>query len=296
MFEPISGFLLNRKVGNKRTDEKLDNPRTLLPPQIIEQIASRKRVDARRRVLTKVSMVASIVGALFIWWVLSETFLTKVPSPAETLKWSLPLISDPWFYNSVLASMSRVYLGFVLGIIAGTFVGMMMGWKERVRIWTFPGAEILRHIPPISWVPLSIIVTASLTPSIIMIIFIGTFFATALNAMLGVRSIDRSVIRAAICLGANQKQMFRHILLPGSLPSILYGMVLGMGLAWMSVVAGEMISGDYGIGYLAWQSYNLIRFPEIILAMLTIGGLAYGSSEVVRYFVGRFLKWRQVYT
>ena len=89
--------------------------------------------------------------------------------------------------------------------------------------------------------------------------------------------------------------VFRHILLPGALPSILYGMVLGMGLAWMSVVAGEMISGDYGIGYLAWQSYNLLRFPEIVLAMLTIGGLAYGSSEVVRYIVNKFLRWREVY-
>jgi NitT/TauT family transport system permease protein len=170
-----------------------------------------------------------------------------------------------------------------------------MGWKARIKNWTFPAAEILRHIPPVSWVPLTIIVTASLTPAIVLIIFIGTFFATALNSMLGVQSIDRSIFRAATCLGANQRQIFRHILFPGSLPSILYGMVLGMGLAWMSVVAGEMISGDYGVGYLAWQSYSLLRFPEIILAMLTIGALSYVSSEIIRLIINRFLKWRKVY-
>jgi NitT/TauT family transport system permease protein len=213
----------------------------------------------------------------------------------EVLEWAIPTITDPWYYNSILASMGRVYTGFILGIIAGTIFGLMMGWRARIKNWTFPSAELLRHIPPVAWVPLTIILMGSLSPAIILVIFIGVFFAVALNAMLGVQSIDRSIFRAATCLGAKQWHIFRDILLPGSLPSILYGMILGMGLAWLSVVAGEMISGDYGIGYLAWQSYNLIRFPEIILAMLTIGAMSYASSEIIRLFVNRLLKWKKVY-
>jgi NitT/TauT family transport system permease protein len=266
-----------------------------LPQHVIQNITEKKKLEARQRLKGSISMVASVIAAVIIWWILSETIFTNVPNPMETIKWSVLTVSDPWYYESIVASMARVYTGFVLGTVTGIFVGLMMGWKRRVKNWTFPAAEMLRHIPPVSWVPLTIIVMGALTPAIILVIFIGVFFATALNAMLGAQSIDRSIFRAATCLGAKQRDTFRHILLPGSLPAILYGMVLGMGLAWMSVVAGEMISGDYGIGYLAWQSYSLVRFPEIILAMLTIGALAYGSSEIIRFIVNRFLKWRKVY-
>jgi NitT/TauT family transport system permease protein len=266
-----------------------------LPQHVIENISENKRLEVRQRLKGKISMIASVVAAVIVWWIVSETILPDVPTPLETAKWSMVTFTDPAYYNSIIASMTRVYSGFILGMVMGTFLGLMMGWKRRVKNWTFPSEELLRHIPPVSWVPLTIIIMASLTPAIILVIFIGTFFATALNSMLGVESIEQSTFRAAICLGANQRQIFRHILLPGALPAILNGMVLGMGLAWMSVVAGEMIAGDYGIGYMAWQAYNLVRFPEIILAMLTIGGIAYGSSEIIRLIVNRFLRWRKVY-
>jgi NitT/TauT family transport system permease protein len=266
-----------------------------LPRHVIQNITENKRLETRQRLKGRISMIASVIAAVIIWWILSITTLHNVPTPLETIKWSMITFSNPEYYNSIVASMTRVYSGFILGMVAGTFLGLMMGWKRRVKNWTFPSEEMLRHIPPVSWVPLTIIIMASLTPAIILVIFIGTFFATALNSMLGVESIEQSTFRAAICLGANQRQIFRHILLPGALPAILNGMVLGMGLAWMSVVAGEMIAGDYGIGYMAWQAYNLVRFPEIILAMLTIGAIAYGSSEIIRFIVNRFLKWRKVY-
>ena len=266
-----------------------------LPQSVIQNIAQKKRKESRQKIKDRISMIASIGVAVIAWGFIAEYIFPNIPNPMEVVTWSIPTITDPWYYNSILASMGRVYTGFILGIIAGTCIGLLMGWKARVKNWTFPSAELLRAIPPVAWVPLAIIILSSLSPAIILVIFIGVFFAVALNAMLGVQSIDRSIFRAATCLGANQWHIFRHILLPGSLPSILYGMVLGMGLAWLSVVAAEMISGDYGIGYLAWQSYNLVRFPEIILAMLTIGALSYASSEVIRLVVNRFLKWKKVY-
>lgn len=278
--------------GNEETKKDF---KSQLPQRVLDSIAENARRESSQKLRGRVSMAASLVVATGIWWCLAEFLLIHVPTPAETVTWSIAFVTDSWYYNSVLSSMFRVYVGFIIGIVLGTFIGLLMGWNLRFRNWSFPAADLLRHVPPVSWVPLTIIVAGSLTPAIVLIIFIGTFFSTALNSMLGVQLIDQSKFRAAKCLGASPIQVFRHILLPGALPSILYGMVLGMGLAWMSVVAGEMISGDYGIGYLAWQSYNLLRFPEIVLAMLTIGGLAYGSSEVVRYIVNKFLRWREVY-
>jgi NitT/TauT family transport system permease protein len=266
-----------------------------LPQFVIHNLLEKKKLEDRQKMKNRISMVASIGLAVIVWWIVADFFIPNIPNPVEVLKSALPTITDPSFYNGILASMGRVYTGFILGVIAGTFVGLMMGWKTRVRNWTYPSAELLRAIPPVAWVPLAIIILSSLSPAIILVIFIGVFFAVALNAMLGVQSIDRSLFRAATCLGAKEWHFFRHILLPGSLPSILYGMVLGMGLAWLSVVAAEMISGDYGIGYLALQSYNLVRFPEILLAMLTIGALSYASSEIIRLIVNRFLKWKKVY-
>lgn len=282
-------------LGLKRESKEEDWQKMELPQSVIQRLSERKRLENRERLKGKISMVSSVVVAVIVWWVLSETIIPNVPNPMETVKWSLLTVVDPWYYNSIVASMARVYTGFILGIIFGTALGLNMGWNRTVKNLSFPSAEIVRHIPPVAWVPLMIIVASALTPAIILVIFISTFFATALNSMLGVESIDPSMFRAAKCLGAKPRQIFRHIVIPGALPSIMYGMVLGMGLSWMSVVAGEMIAGDYGIGYLAWQSYSLVRFPEIILAMLTIGAIAYGSSTVIRFIVNRFLKWREVY-
>ncbi|MEN6438681.1 MAG: ABC transporter permease [Syntrophobacter sp.] len=236
------------------------------------------------------------VTFLFVWYVCSQTIMDKLPSPWDTLVQSIKTVSDPWYYKSVYHSLFRVLLGFCTASALAIPLGLMMGWNRIVRDMTMPGFELFRSVPPVAWVPLSIIIFANMEYSIVFITFTGAFFVVALNAKLGAESIDQSLFRAAWCLGGNPRQIFRHILLPGALPSIFMGLALGMGIAWQTVVAAEMIAGQYGLGYLAWESYSLIRFPEVILAMTSIGVLGYACSAILRGIANKYLAWRKVYT
>lgn len=247
----------------------------------------------------KKQVITGILGGMtfiLIWYVFSQTIMNKLPSPLETLIQSIKTVSDPWYYKSVYHSLFRVLVGFFTASAIAIPLGLMMGWNRIVRDMTMPGFELFRSVPPVAWVPLSIIIFAQMEYSIVFITFTGAFFVVALNAKLGAESIDPSLFRAAWCLGTNSRQIFRHILLPGSLPSIFMGLALGMGIAWQTVVAAEMIAGQYGLGYLAWESYSLIRFPEVILAMTSIGVLGYVCSAILRAIANKYLAWRRVYT
>ena len=108
----------------------------------------------------------------------------------------------------------------------------------------------------------------------IFLTFLASFFATALNTMLGVESIDESYIRAANCLGANRWQVFRHVIVPGAMPFIFTGLQISVGVAWFSLVAGEMVSGQYGLGYVINTSYTMVRYPTIVIGMVTLASSA----------------------
>ncbi|MCK4791168.1 MAG: ABC transporter permease [Desulfobacteraceae bacterium] len=229
-----------------------------------------------------------------IWFLISHTIMPLVPTPQEVFAKLKPVLTDPWFYKSVATTTYRITMGFVIGGVLGVPYGLMVGWSRVAEDFLFPPFEILRPVPPVAWVPLSIIIFGSLEPSIIFICFIGAFFVIALNAKLGVEGIDLSIFRAAQCLGANRRQIFRQIVLPGALPAIFTGLSLGIGIAAVSVVAAEMVAGQFGIGYLAWESYNLIRFPKVIIAMITIGLIGFILISIVRLIGKRFLSWARI--
>jgi NitT/TauT family transport system permease protein len=110
--------------------------------------------------------------------------------------------------------------------------------------------------------------------------------------MLGVRSIDQSYLRAARCLGARNWQIFRHVIIPGALPFIFTGLQISMGVAWFSLVAGEMIAGDFGLGYVIYNGYTLLTYPNIIIGMITLGIVGYISSALVRVIGDWLMQWR----
>lgn len=253
-----------------------------------------KAKQARRTRLIRNGI--SVVGGVVVWHILSHTVMIHVPDPIETVKGAFWTLQKWYFYKSIYYSVYRVYTGFVLGCLIGIPLGLLMGWNKIIRDFTFPVFETLRPMPPVSWVPMAILMFVKMELSIIWLPFLGTFFVVTLNAKLGAESVDESMFRAAKCLGASPAQIFRHVVLPGALPFVFTGLAIGMGMAWITIVAAEMISGTYGIGYMCWQSYNLIRYPVVILAMVTIGVLGYGSSSIIRKLADKFLAWRQVYT
>jgi NitT/TauT family transport system permease protein len=141
---------------------------------------------------------------------------------------------------------------------------------------------VLRPIPILAWVPLAILLFPGTELPVIFLTFLAAFFATTLNTLLGVRSIDRDLVRAAYCLGARPRDVFRDVVVPGALPYIVTGLQVAMGLAWFSLVAGEMIAGRDGLGYLINSAYTTTRYPTIVIAMITLGVVGFASSAAVR--------------
>jgi NitT/TauT family transport system permease protein len=125
----------------------------------------------------------------------------------------------------------------------------------------------------------------------VFITFIGAFFPVLLNTVHGVESVDLRLINAARSLGASQLAIFREVVLPGALPSIVAGLSIGMGTSWFSLVTAEMISGQFGIGYYTWEAYTLQKYPSIVLGMIGIGVLGMGSSVLVKRTARLFMPW-----
>jgi NitT/TauT family transport system permease protein len=167
-----------------------------------------------------------------------------------------------------------------------------MGWKKSFSDYTFPILELLRPIPMLAWVPLAILMWPGRESSIVFLTFLGSFFATVLNSWLGVKSIDRAYFRAAASLGASESLIFRRIVWPGAMPFVFTGLQISMGYAWFSLVAGEMLAGEFGLGYLIWDSYILVQYPVIIIAMITLGLVGSLSSLFIRQVGFRLIKWK----
>jgi ABC-type nitrate/sulfonate/bicarbonate transport system permease component len=201
-------------------------------------------------------------------------------------------IYTPVYYQHIWVSVRRVTIAFVLATGLGVPLGLFLGWSKTFREYVFPIFETLRPIPILAWVPLAIIMFSGSESPVIFLTFLASFFATALNTMLGVESIDESYTRAASCLGANRWQVFRNVIVPGAMPYIFTGLQISVGVAWFSLVAAEMVSGQYGLGYVINTSYTMVRYPTIIIGMVTLGAVGYVTSALVRVVGDYMMQWR----
>jgi ABC-type nitrate/sulfonate/bicarbonate transport system permease component len=201
-------------------------------------------------------------------------------------------IYTPEYYAHIGCSLRRVAIAFLLATALGVPVGLALGSSTRFREYVFPVFELLRPVPIPAWIPLAILVFSGTEAPIVFLTLLASFFATALNTFLGVRSIDPKYVLAARCLGASPWQVFRHVVVPGSLPFVLTGLQISVGVAWFSIAAAEMCSGQFGLGYLINTSYAMVQFPTIVIGMLTLGILGFATSAVVRLLGERLVVWR----
>jgi len=237
------------------------------------------------------------------WFLLSEVFkvwrFASLPGPRQVLiEWFNPhpvygmSLYTPDYYMHVGMSLRRVLYAFVISTCLGVPFGLFLGWSRGFREFTFPVFETLRPIPVLAWVPLAIVMFRADETPVIFLTTLASFYATALNTMLGVRSIDESYPRAAACLGASKWQIFRHIVVPGALPYIFTGLQISVGVAWFSLVAAEMVSGEYGLGYLINSSYVNVQYVVIVIGMISVGIVGYVSSALVRLAGDYLMQWR----
>ncbi|MBN8762659.1 MAG: ABC transporter permease [Thiobacillus sp. 63-78] len=201
-------------------------------------------------------------------------------------------IWTPEYYQHIWVSVRRILIAFFLATVLGVPLGLFLGWSKTFREYVFPVFETLRPIPILAWVPLAIIMFQGSETPVIFLTFLASFYATALNTMLGVETIDESYSRAAACLGASKWQVFREVIVPGAMPFMFTGLQISIGVAWFSLVAGEMVAGEYGLGYVINTSYTMVRYPTIVIGMITLGIVGYVSSALVRMAGDYMMQWR----
>lgn len=243
--------------------------------------------------------------ALFIltYWLFTEVWqlprFEKLPGPERVIsEWVSrdPVfgvsIFTPEYYTHIVASVQRVAIAFLLATGLGVSLGLLMGWSERVRDYSFPIIEVLRPIPILAWVPLAILMFKGQETPVLFLAFLASFYVTVLNTMLGVQSIDEAYFRAAQCLGSSPTQVFRNVVVPGAMPYIFTGLQISIGVNWFSLVAAEMVSGNYGLGYLIINSYVSMTYVTIIIGMVTLGVVGAVTSMMVMWVGYRLMQWR----
>lgn len=240
------------------------------------------------------------LGLFLLAWHLLTTYrvvffvrFTNVPSPAAVYESLTRAMHDSKFMMHVLLSCRRILIGFSLAALVAVPLGLLMGRFKLIHETLFPITEILRPIPAIAWVPMAIMLWPTNEQSIVFITFLGSFFPILVNTLHGMSLVDPVLVRASQCLGAREVSIFREVYFPASLPHIFTGLTVGMGVAWVSLIAAEMISGQYGIGYFTWEAYSLVQYSDIALGMICIGVLGLGSSTLIRGLGRLVMPWNR---
>ena len=223
----------------------------------------------------------------------------KLPSPLQVLGGLKDLIQigmppgHPLHYH-ILYSLERVLWGYGIAVAVGVPLGILMGWSRKLSALFDPIVELIRPIPPLAWIPIAILWFGIGIKSAAFIIFLGAFFPILLNTINGVQSIDSVLIEAARTLNASDRNIFLKVLIPGSLPSILTGMRIGIGIGWMTLVAAEFtgVKQGYGLGYMIMTARDIQRPDEIMAGMMMIGVIGLGIDMGLKRLADYLLQWR----
>ncbi len=271
---------------------------------------SKALVRLRKKLLSRASLRAIIALVVFVvlWEIGSRSkqwmghalpWIGMVPAPSAVLRVWVGLLGNPGYWESWYLSLVRVLAGFIAAMVIGIPLGLLMAVSKTFNGLTFPSFEVLRPIPPLAWVPVSIIFWPTQELSIAFVTFLGAFFTVVINVLGGAKSIDSRYFQAAQAMGASQWDIFRRVVLPATLPSIVVGSSVGMGITWNVVVAAEMISGGGnsasggGLGFFIWNSYVGGSYEQIVVGMISIGIAGFACSEVLRALGGLATPWLQ---
>lgn len=233
-----------------------------------------------------------IVLFLLLWQAAHSVGLLKlVPGPWDVVTGAPDVMRKSDYLLSWANSGKRVFLGFVIAAVLAIAIGVPMGMSRKLRDMAFPVFEVVRPIPPLAWLPISILFWPSSEMTMVYLTFLGAFFPILINVLAGIDNIDVRYIQAALSLGASRRSLFWKILVPGALPSLFTGLTIAVAITWEVVIAAEMASGDNGLGYLTWSSYMSHSMNGILVGMLSIGIAGIVSSQIVSGVGRRLTPW-----
>jgi len=239
--------------------------------------------------------IAVIAVLLAAWWlIVVKTHSVIFPTPWQVVTGTVELIKDGTLWVDIGASLMRVGVGFSLAVLVAVPLGLWLGWVKGAYSTLNPLFQILRPISPIAWIPIAILWFGVGDVSPIFLIFISSVFPMIVQTTAGVHTIERRYLRAAQNFGVSRYTLFRRVVIPAVLPQIIVGMRIGLGVAWLVVVAAEMIALRSGLGYLIMDSRNAgNRYDLVIAAMIIIGLIGLLLDGVMRLLEGlKSVSWR----
>jgi len=255
-----------------------------------KQASSWLATRARAVAASVIPPLVVIALTLIIWEILCRRAGAALPPPSRVLKETWELIVDPFFdrggidrglFWHISASLQRVALGYALASVAGIALGTLVGQSVWAMRGLDPLFQVLRTVPPLAWLPLSLAAFRDGQPSAIFVIFITAIWPIIINTAVGIRNIPQDYRNVAAVLRLNHLEFFWKIMIPAAAPYIFTGLRIGIGLSWLAIVAAEMLIGGVGIGFFIWDAWNSSHISEIILALLYVGLTGFVLDRIV---------------
>jgi len=286
----------------KRLDEHMDQKHeTQTRPQLaLAQAATpvRRPVLAWSSALLKLAVPPVLGFALFIgiWALVAQTTPT-LPGPVKTWASAVQLFSDPFYQKgpndqgigwNILASLQRVAIGFGMAAAIGIPLGFMIGRFKFLNAMTAPIISLLRPVSPLAWLPIGLLVFKAANPAAIWVIFISSIWPMIINTAVGVNRIPQDYMNVAKVLNLSEWKIFTKILFPAVLPHMVTGIRLSIGVAWLVIVAAEMLTGGVGIGFWVWDEWNNLNVEHIIIAIFIVGIVGLLLEQMLVLLAKRF--------
>ena len=278
-----------KKPDAERTLTRQD-AKLLRLPSPRSSVRSRLVAYARAAAVATIPPLIVLGIALMLWEALGSAPGATLPSPSRIWAESSELITDPFFVYGpqdlglgwrLLVSLQRVAIGYGLAAIIGIAIGAVIGQS----IWAMRGLDplfqVLRTVPPLAWLPIALAAFRDSQPSAIFVIFITAVWPIVINTAVGIRNIPDDYRNVAKVLQLNPLEFFHKIMLPAAAPYIFTGLRIGIGLAWLAIVAAEMLTGGVGIGFFIWDAWNSSRLPDIVVALIYIGLVGFFLDRLV---------------
>ena len=238
-----------------------------------------------------------IASVLVLWAVVSQTVAPDLPSPLRTWQESRRYVLEPFFKDGemnqgigrlALYSLVRVGKGYLLALAIGTPIGFLLGLSRGFHQSFDPIIQFLRPISPLAWLPLGLVVFQKSEPAAVFTIALCAMWPTVINTAVGVRGISPDYLNVGRVLKLSRLKMLTKIIVPASLPYVFTGYRLSLGLAWLVIVAAEMLTGTPGVGGFLWQEYNSLVYSHIILSVVTIGAIGFILDRLMSLVEARF--------
>jgi nitrate/nitrite transport system permease protein len=258
-----------------------------------------QRLAAAAGEVAKVALppLVAVLVVCAIWEVWAAANPAGLPAPSAIWRDSKELIVDPFFdrggvdkglFWHVATSLKRVGMGFSLAAVAGIGLGVLIGANRWAHRALDPLFQVLRTVPPLAWLPLSLAAFHQAQPSALFVIFITSIWPIVINTAVGVRNIPQDYVNVGRVLRLSPIEYFARILLPATTPYIFTGLRIGVGMSWLAIVASEMLLGGVGVGFFIWDQYNASRIPDIVVALVWVGLVGFALDRLVA-LIGHFV-------